>query len=56
MAKVTATSGMTVELSSREVELIRQALRFAVDSYGTWDGYDDSEAVELERVLARGVA
>ncbi|MEV5319127.1 hypothetical protein AB0K92_15980 [Streptomyces sp. NPDC052687] len=54
MAKVISSSGLTVELSAREVDLVRQALRFAVDSYGPWDSYDDSEANALERVLAQG--
>jgi hypothetical protein len=54
MAKVIAQSGVTVELTGREVELIRQALRFGVDNYGGWNSRDDSEARELEHVLAQG--
>nr|WP_159059623.1 hypothetical protein [Streptomyces antibioticus] len=55
MAKVIANSGMTVELTAREVELIRQALRFSVSNNGDWYAADDSQADEIERVLSRGV-
>ncbi|MEU3729963.1 hypothetical protein AB0E81_11220 [Streptomyces sp. NPDC033538] len=55
MAKIIASSGVTVELSGREVALIVQALRHAVDSYGGWDSYDDSEAADIEHALSRGV-
>ncbi|MEU1254817.1 hypothetical protein ABZ445_16205 [Streptomyces chartreusis] len=55
MAKVIANSGMTVELSGRDVELIRQALQFSVNNNGEWYSADDADANELERILARGV-
>lgn len=54
MAKVIAQSGVTVELSGREVALVIQALRHAIDSYGGWDSYDDSEAQGIEYALSRG--
>ncbi|MBT2412674.1 hypothetical protein J7I94_19265 [Streptomyces sp. ISL-12] len=52
MAKVIAHSGVTVELTGREVELIRQALRFSIDNNGSWDVYDDTEAASLAHVFA----
>ncbi len=54
MAKIIANSGVTVELSAREVKLIREALRFAVENKGGWYPTDDADASDLERVLAGG--
>ncbi|GAB1326934.1 hypothetical protein [Streptomyces sennicomposti] len=50
MAKVIANSGLTVELSGREVELIRQALQYSVRNNTAWD----TDATEIVRALARG--
>jgi hypothetical protein len=52
MAKVIAKSGVTVELSGREVELIRQALRHSVSHNTNWNDTDDNDARELEGVLS----
>jgi hypothetical protein len=52
MAKVVANSGVTVELSGREVELIRQALRYSVRNNAAWDDEDDRQADDVERVLS----
>lgn len=54
MAKVIASSGVTVELSGRDVELIRQALQYSVRNNTAWDSPEDSEANEIVRVLERG--
>ncbi|MFF1684472.1 MULTISPECIES: hypothetical protein [unclassified Streptomyces] len=54
MAKVVASSGMTVEFSGREVELIRQALQYSVRNNAGWDNPEDADANEIIRVLARG--
>ncbi|MFF1625600.1 hypothetical protein [Streptomyces sp. NPDC058272] len=55
MAKVISNGGMTVELSGREVDLIRQALDFSVSNNGDWFSSDDEDARSIERSLARGV-
>jgi hypothetical protein len=54
VAKVITRSGLTVELSGREVDLIRQALQFSVANNGDWYFNDDADANELERTLAQG--
>lgn len=51
MAKVIANSGVTVELSGREVALIRQALRHSVSNNTDWYDADDTEAREILRAL-----
>lgn len=52
MATVIGRSGMTVELSSREVELIREALTYSVRNNTGWEPPEDSEATELAKVFA----
>ncbi|MDX2575930.1 hypothetical protein PV332_10600 [Streptomyces scabiei] len=54
MAKVIASSALTVELSGREVDLIRQALRYSVDNNASWYSAEDADADVLERTLAQG--
>ncbi|MGV9546818.1 hypothetical protein [Streptomyces ardesiacus] len=51
MAKVIGHSGVTVELSGREVELIRQALQHSVSNNVAWYDADDDEAREILRAL-----
>ncbi|HLL34182.1 MAG TPA: hypothetical protein VK545_09885 [Streptomyces sp.] len=51
MAKVIANSGVTVELSGREVALIRQALRYSVSANTDWFDTEDEEAREILRAL-----
>jgi hypothetical protein len=51
VAKVLANSGVTVELSGREVELIRQALRYSVSANTNWYDREDEDAREILRVL-----
>ncbi|MEU3986113.1 hypothetical protein AB0F77_39655 [Streptomyces sp. NPDC026672] len=51
MAKVISPSGVTVELSGREVSIIRQALRYSVSANTDWFDHDDEEAREILRVL-----
>lgn len=55
MAKVIENSGMTVELSGREVTLIREALLYSVRNNAAWDSPEDGDANDLEQALARGV-
>jgi hypothetical protein len=55
MAKVIANSGVTVELSGREADLIHQALQYSVRNNTAWDSPEDSDANEIIRALARGV-
>lgn len=52
MAKVVANGGLTVELSAREVNLVRQALEFSVCNNAEWYSHDDSDAEALVRVLS----
>lgn len=52
MAKVIANSGVTVELSGREVALVRQALSYSVRQNTAWDDEDDRQASELESILS----
>ncbi len=51
MAKVIGHSGVTVELSGREVALIRQALRHSVSANTDWFDAEDAEAREILRAL-----
>ncbi|MEU3285612.1 hypothetical protein [Streptomyces longwoodensis] len=51
MAKVIAQSGVTVELSGREVELVRQALSHSVRNNVEWYDTEDAEAREILRAL-----
>lgn len=52
MAKVITTGGMTVELSAREVTLIREALAYAVRNKTAWSDTDDATAQSIDRVMA----
>jgi hypothetical protein len=54
MAKVIANSGMTVELTGREVALIRQALVYAINNNGEWYAAEDADANEIVWALERG--
>lgn len=54
MAKVLVSSGVTVELSGREVTLIREALLYSVRNNTSWDHPEDGDASALEQTLARG--
>ncbi|MFD7776630.1 hypothetical protein [Streptomyces sp. NPDC059753] len=51
MAKVIANSGVTVELSAREVTLIRQALRHSISANTNWYDPEDGAAREILRAL-----
>ncbi|MDH6625768.1 hypothetical protein M2271_003579 [Streptomyces sp. LBL] len=55
MAKVIGSSGLTVELTGQEVELVRQALLYSERNNTAWDSPEDRIARELEQTLARGV-
>jgi hypothetical protein len=52
MAKIVANNGVTVELSGREVELVREALAYSVRNNLGWDDEDDRQANDLECVLS----
>lgn len=52
MAKVIANSGVTVELSGREVTLVQEALIYSVRNNTAWHDADDEDAAQIERALS----
>ncbi|WP_425837423.1 hypothetical protein [Streptomyces fractus] len=55
MAKVIAHSGVTVELSGRDVELVREALSFSLRANTDWLDRDDEDARDILGILPGGV-
>jgi hypothetical protein len=54
MAKIIANGTVTVELTTQDVELIRQALRYSVRNNTGWENPEDHAANEIARVLSGG--